>query len=111
MVSERMRFIHVLGFQAVVPSEIPGYLLGTLHYRFLYYLAALGITEIPYAIATVYLGESFLRGNSAVFIVVGIGLIVLAALLLHIHRRLADAGLLPRWQGKETKSDVTASGD
>jgi len=86
-VSERTRFIHILLFQAVVPSEIPGYVLGTLRYRFLLYLTALGITEIPYAIATVYLGESFLRGESMVFILVGIGMIVLATSLFQIHRR------------------------
>ncbi len=92
-VSERTRFIHVLFFQAVVPSEIPGYVLGILRYRFLLYLAALGITELPYAIATVYLGESFLRGEGAVFILVGIGTITLAAFVVQIHRRLR--GRLP----------------
>lgn len=89
-VSERTRFIHILFFQAVVPSEIPGYVLGMLRYRFLFYLTALGITEMPYAVATVYLGESFLRGESMVFILVGIGVIVLAAFSLQIHRRLVQ---------------------
>lgn len=88
-VSEHTQFIHVLFFQAVVPSEIPGYVLGMLRYRFLLYLAALGITELPYAVATVYLGESFLRGESAVVILVGIGTITLAAFVIHIHRRLS----------------------
>jgi len=92
-VSEHTRFIHVLFLQAVVPSEIPGYVLGMLRYRFLLYLAALGITELPYAVATVYLGESFLRGESAVFILVGIGAIALAAVVVQIHRRLS--GQLP----------------
>ena len=87
-VSEHTRFIHVLFFQAVVPSEIPGYVLGMLRYRFLLYLAALGITELPYAVATVYLGESFLRGESAVVILVGIGAIALAAFVVQIHRRI-----------------------
>jgi uncharacterized membrane protein YdjX (TVP38/TMEM64 family) len=91
-VSERTRFIHILLFQAVVPSEIPGYLLGMLRYRFLFYLTALGITEIPYAIATVYLGESFLRGESTIFIMVGIGIIVLAIVMFQIHRRLVKSG-------------------
>ena len=94
LVSERTRFIHILLLQAVVPSEIPGYLLGILRYRFLLYLAALGITEIPYAIATVYLGESFLRREKSVFILVGIALIVIAAVLLLIHRRLDESGKL-----------------
>ena len=92
--SERTKFVHILLFQAVVPSEIPGYLLGILRYRFLLYLAALGITEIPYALATVYLGESFLEGRSVVIILVGIGLIVLATSLLQIHRRLVQSGQL-----------------
>ncbi|MDH3337507.1 MAG: VTT domain-containing protein [Gammaproteobacteria bacterium] len=91
-VSERSRFVHILFFQAVVPSEIPGYLLGILRYRFLLYLAALAITEIPYAIATVYLGESFLEGDGTAFILVGIGVIVLAAFMLQIRRRLDRPG-------------------
>ena len=92
--SERTRFVHILFFQAIVPSEIPGYLLGILRYPFLLYLAALGITEIPYALATVYLGESFLEGRGVVIILVGIGFILLAASLLHIHRRLVQSGRL-----------------
>ncbi len=94
LVSERTRFIHILLLQAVVPSEIPGYLLGILRYRFPLYLTALGLTEIPYAVATVYLGESFLRREKTVFIMVGIGLIVLAAFLFQIHRRLLESGKL-----------------
>jgi len=84
---ERTRFIHVLIFQAAVPSEIPGYLLGLLRYRFRYYLAALALTELPYAVATVYLGASFLEGNGAVFLVVGCGVIVVTAVALRVHRQ------------------------
>ncbi len=90
--SQRTRFLHLLIFQAVVPSEIPGYVLGILRYRVLWYMAALGITEVPYAIATVYLGESFLKGESIVFILVGIGMILLATFLIQIHRRLVQTG-------------------
>jgi uncharacterized membrane protein YdjX (TVP38/TMEM64 family) len=95
-VSKRTRFIHILMFQALVPSEVPGYLLGILRYRFLFYLTALAITEMPYAVATVYLGESFLRGDSTIIILVGIGAIVLAAFLVQIHRRL----IRPREENK-----------
>ncbi|MGI9205065.1 MAG: TVP38/TMEM64 family protein [Woeseiaceae bacterium] len=91
-VSQRTRFLHILIFQAVVPSEIPGYLLGILRYRFLFYLAALGITEIPYAVATIYLGESFLQGNSVVFLLVGVGMLVLATIVVQIHRRMIQTG-------------------
>lgn len=104
-VSERTRFIHILFFQAVVPSEIPGYVLGMLRYRFLLYLTALGITELPYAVATVYLGESFLRRESMVFILVGICVIVLAAFLFQIHRRLVQPG-----KGKRAIENLDSTG-
>lgn len=84
----RARFIHVLMFQAAVPSEIPGYVLGMLRYRFPLYLSALAITELPYAIATVYLGEAFLEGNSTVFILLGITVIVLGMFLFQGIRKL-----------------------
>ncbi len=91
LLAERTRFIHILLFQAAVPSEIPGYLLGILRYRFYLYLVALGITEIPYAIATVYLGESFLQRDIVVFVLVGVGLVVFAFLLRQVYRRLVDS--------------------
>ena len=84
----RARFIHVLLFQAAVPSEIPGYVLGILRYSFLRYLAALAITELPYAIATVYLGESFLKGESTLFILLGVAAIVLGVFLSKVVRKL-----------------------
>lgn len=91
-VSERTSFMHILFFQAVVPSEIPGYVLGILRYPLLIYITALGITEIPYAIATVYLGESFLKGESKIFMLVGLIVLVVAAFLLQIHRHLVRTG-------------------
>ncbi len=89
-VSEHTRFIHVLLFQAAVPSEIPGYVLGILRYRFLLYLAALAITELPYAIAVVYLGESFLEGDATVFVMLGVGVILLGAFLLQIFKKVVN---------------------
>ena len=75
--TQRSRFIHILLFQAVLPSEIPGYVLGILRYRFSLYLTALAITELPYVIGVIYLGESFLRGEGTIIIVLGIAVVVL----------------------------------
>ena len=83
----RARFTHILAFQAVVPSEIPGYLLGILRYRFSWYLLALAVTELPYAAATVYLGESFLEGDSLVFVLVGVAVITLGITLFRLISR------------------------
>ena len=84
---ERAKFLHVLLFQACVPSEIPGYVLGTLHYRFTWYVIALAITELPYAAATVYLGESYLEGNSQVFFRIGFGAVVVGLGLYRFARK------------------------
>jgi uncharacterized membrane protein YdjX (TVP38/TMEM64 family) len=78
----RTSFRHILLFQAVIPSEIPGYLLGILRYRFLFYLAALAITEVPYALAVVYLGDNYLEGESLVFLLAGGAAVVLGVLIL-----------------------------
>lgn len=83
----RARFTHILAFQAVVPSEIPGYVLGILRYRFSWYLLALAVTELPYAAATVYLGESFLEGDSLVFVLVGVAVITLGITLFRLISR------------------------
>ena len=89
-VQGRTRFVHILLFQAAVPSEIPGYVLGILRYTFPLYLTALAITELPYALAAVYLGESFLRGQSLVFILLGIGMILASAFVFQLYRQLAE---------------------
>jgi len=91
-VSERTRFVHILLFQAVVPSEIPGYVLGILRYRFVLYVTALAITEIPYVIGVVYLGESFLRGESTVFILLGVAVVTLGLWLFRHRTRTPVSG-------------------
>lgn len=84
---DRARFAHILLFQAAVPSEIPGYVLGILRFSFPLYLVALAVTELPYAVATVYLGESFLKGNGVVFILLGFAVIVLSMFLFRWIRK------------------------
>ncbi|MGB5625963.1 MAG: VTT domain-containing protein [Woeseiaceae bacterium] len=85
--TQRSRFVHILLFQAVVPSEIPGYVLGILRYRFSLYLAALAITELPYVLGVIYLGESFLRGEGTIIIVLGIAVVVLGIVLIRFKVR------------------------
>ena len=87
-VERHTRFLHVLLIQAAVPSEIPGYVLGVLRYRFALYIAALAITELPYALGTVFLGESFLQGESLLFLAIGSGAILISVLAYQAHRRL-----------------------
>lgn len=85
--SQRTRFIHVLLFQALVPSEIPGYVLGILRYRFALYLTALALTELPYVIGVIFLGESFLRGEGAIIIILGAAVMLIGFGLSRVFGR------------------------
>ena len=78
----------VLLFQLAVPSEIPGYVLGALRYPFWRYMAARALAESPFAVGTVYLGDTFLRRQYLPLIgiaVAGFLLTAVALYLLHRH--------------------------
>jgi uncharacterized membrane protein YdjX (TVP38/TMEM64 family) len=90
-ISSRAPFGLVLLFQIALPSEVPGYVLGLLRYPMGKYLLALGLTELPISVGTVYLGATFLERN--IFMLVGIG--IAGALfsgwaLYTLQKRLAD---------------------
>ena len=87
----------VVLFQLALPSEVPGYVLGLVRYSFLRYIIVVALGELPYAIGTVILGDSFLNRRVLPFI----GLAALAAIFStwaysRLHRRLeAKAPALP----------------
>ena len=88
-ISARASFRLILLFQLGLPSEIPGYVLGVLRYPFLAYLAALALAELPYAVATVYLGDSFLERRGVLLIAIGLAVVGLSVLAFQsLHRRL-----------------------
>lgn len=54
-------FVTAVLVQLAVPSDISGYFFGLLGYRLRVYFGALMLTELPYAIGTVYLGNAFMQ--------------------------------------------------
>lgn len=56
--SNRMPFWALLLFCIAVPSEIPGYVFGSMRYSLPKFMAAIGIAEALYAIGSVAAGES-----------------------------------------------------
>ncbi len=91
-VSQAAPFGLVLLFQLGLPSEIPGYVLGMVRYRFAKYLLALVLAELPYAAATVFLGVSFLEGRTLVLGAFGVVVLMFAAWAFRtLHRRLAES--------------------
>src|SRR5687767_6560524 len=78
-VSKRMKFWSVLLFCFAVPSEVPGYVFGGLHYPFLKFLGAIAIVESIYAFGIVIAGENLVAAKPlsllttvAVLIVIGV---------------------------------------
>jgi uncharacterized membrane protein YdjX (TVP38/TMEM64 family) len=54
-------FLTVVLVQLAVPSDVAGYFFGLLGYPLRIYFGALMLTEIPYAIGTVFLGNAFMQ--------------------------------------------------
>jgi uncharacterized membrane protein YdjX (TVP38/TMEM64 family) len=80
----RASFGLVVLVQLSLPSEIPGYVLGMLRYPFRRYLLALGLTELPYAIATVYMGSGLVEQRRGQILLFGAGLIVMSLLAVYL---------------------------
>lgn len=78
-VSTRMKFWAVLLFCLAVPSEVPGYLLGGMHYPFWKFLAAIAIAESVFALGIVVAGESLLAADHTTLIAVLGALAVMVA--------------------------------
>lgn len=91
-ISKRAPLSVALLFQIAVPSEVPGYVLGFVRFPFWRYLAVVALGELPFAVGTVYVGESFLERRTPLLVLlgaVGIGASLLAFRAL--HRRLPAA--------------------
>jgi uncharacterized membrane protein YdjX (TVP38/TMEM64 family) len=93
-ISANAPFGLVLLFQMALPSEVPGYVLGLVRYHFGKYLAALALAELPYAVATVYLGESFVQRRIVVLAIVGGAMVTLSGWSLYaLQRRFRERHL------------------
>jgi uncharacterized membrane protein YdjX (TVP38/TMEM64 family) len=86
-------FTTALLLQLAMPSELPGYLLGTLRVPFRRYLGALAVVELPFAFGTVLLGESLIhRELGAMVLLAAVGLAASLLAVHRLHRRLRGAG-------------------
>lgn len=75
--------------QLGLPSEIPGYLCGLLRVRFRVYVTALALVELPYAIGTVWVGESILQREGGWLIALGVVAAVVSGYALYLlHKAL-----------------------
>jgi uncharacterized membrane protein YdjX (TVP38/TMEM64 family) len=87
-VSKRMKFWQVVLFCIAVPSEIPGYLFGGLHYPFLRFLAAIAIAESIYGLGLIVAGDSLVTARPLRLLITVAIMIVIAAGAGWLLRRL-----------------------
>ena len=86
-VSKRMKFWAVLLFCFAVPSEIPGYVFGGLHYPLLKFITAMAIAEGVYALGVVIAGESLLTAQPLPLLAtVGIMILILVVATLALRK-------------------------
>jgi uncharacterized membrane protein YdjX (TVP38/TMEM64 family) len=78
-VSKRMKFWTAVLFCIAVPSEIPGYLFGGLHYPFLKFLGAIAIAEAIYAFGIVIAGQNLMAAKPFPLLVIVAILIIIGA--------------------------------
>ena len=91
----RASFGLVVLVQLSLPSEIPGYVLGMLRYPFRRFLLALALTELPYAVATVYMGSGLVEQRRGQILLFGLGLIVMSLLAVYLLKRKLSNDSVP----------------
>jgi uncharacterized membrane protein YdjX (TVP38/TMEM64 family) len=78
--------------QLAMPSELPGYLFGTLRVPFRLYLLVLALVEAPFAVGTVLLGDSLIRREGGWMLALVMFGVATSLLAVHrLHRRLREA--------------------
>lgn len=87
LVSRTTPLSFVVLLQLALPSEIPGYLLGLVRYPFWRYLVAVALGELPYALATVYLGATFVEARSGQVLLIGLSIAAVSLSAFYVLRR------------------------
>jgi uncharacterized membrane protein YdjX (TVP38/TMEM64 family) len=87
-ITANARFVVIVLFQMALPSEVPGYIVGVVRYRFVRYLGALALAELPFAAGAVLLGESFIAGDFRRLLWAGLALIALSAVAIAAWHRI-----------------------
>ena len=84
-------FKYVLLFQLGLPSEIPGYILGLVKYPFGKFLLARAPAELPFTIATIYLGAGIVSARSGLLLAVGLAIAALSVVSFYLLRRYTSS--------------------
>ena len=79
--------VPMLMLQLAIPSDLASYLFGLVRCRFIVFVVALAIAEVPYALGAVYLGTSFLERRIVPLLAIGIAGVLLSLWAIRrLHR-------------------------
>jgi len=88
---EKVEFWLVLVFRLSMPAEVPGYTLGIIRYDFWKYFLATFISEVPFALISVYASEAFLDERPIIFIsLIGFVIVVMSIMFYLFHKYLVQ---------------------
>ena len=73
----------MLMLQLAVPSDLASYLFGLVRCRFLLFIVALALAEVPYALGAVYLGSSFIERRIGPLVALGVAAVFLGFWAVH----------------------------
>ncbi len=86
-ISKEMGIFDVILLKLALPSEVPSFFLGIVHYPFLKYIFVVIISELPFAIWAVYLSGAFIEDKRLVFTGVLIATIALLSIAERKYRK------------------------
>ena len=79
--------VPMLMLQLAIPSDLASYLFGLVRCRFIVFVVALAVAEVPYALGAVYLGTSFLERRIVPLLAIGIAGVLLSLWAIRrLHR-------------------------
>ena len=82
--------VPMLMLQMAIPSDLASYLFGLVRCRFIVFVAALALAEVPYALGAVYLGTSFLERRIVPLLALGSAGVLLSLWAIHRFHRHSD---------------------
>lgn len=95
-VARKTKFWMVLLVRLVTPSET-GYLFGIMRFSFFKYVVATSLSELPYAVLTVYFSSAIITQNIVAIEKIAFVLIGIAVILFYIFRKKIK-GKLSEWR-------------
>lgn len=85
--------VTILLIQLAIPSDLAGYVFGLIRCPLGYFVAALALAEIPYALGAVFLGMSFVERRLGPLLILGLAGAVLGVVAFRLsHRSGAASG-------------------